>query len=614
MMKKLLLPVILLVLTLGFWASTDFQEIAAGVAIFLFGMLMLEDGFRLFSGGLLERALEKVTGSVSKSIGFGVVATTIMQSSSLVSVITISFLSAGLISLLAGVGIIFGANIGTTTGAWLVAGFGLKVKISAYALPMLAMAIVLVFQKNKYLKGAGFVLAGLGFLFLGIHHMKVGFESFKDQFDLSRFALTGILGLVVYTLIGAAATVVMQSSHATMVLIITALAAGQISYENALALAIGANIGTTITAIIGSLTSNYQGKRLALAHLIFNVVTAGVALVFISPFRDAVDYISAHVGIADTDYALKLAVFHTIFNVLGVAIMLPLMRRLIVLLERVIREPEEDVSKPKYLSEAVDEFPPTIEIAMRKEVKHLYDNAVELIAHGLNLHRHEIFGAEDVAETVEASRTPVEFDIDERYENRVKTLYSAIVEFATRVGAKDLPEDVMENIYTMRDAAGAIVRAVKAIKHLRRNATAYTSRHQGVITDLYNDLRSQIARILVEIRKLDLMDPEDRSSLWLDQELIEVETDARGSYSRVEELIRIGELEARAATSFLNDSNYAYEAMRDLLGAARAYYIETENAMAEVERILALDEEEVSDLVDREEAASADGVEAQGPR
>ena len=159
MMKKLLLPVILLVLTLGFWASSDFQEISAGVAIFLFGMLMLEDGFKLFSGGLLEKMLEKVTDSVPKSLGFGIIATTIMQSSSLVSVISISFLSAGLISLLAGVGIIFGANIGTTTGAWLVAGFGLKVKISAYALPMLAISIVLVFQKNKYLRGAGFVLA-----------------------------------------------------------------------------------------------------------------------------------------------------------------------------------------------------------------------------------------------------------------------------------------------------------------------------------------------------------------------------------------------------------------------------------------------------------------------
>jgi len=597
MMKKLLLPVILLVLSLGFWASGDFQEIAAGVAIFLFGMLMLEDGFKLFSGGFLEAALEKATGSVTKSLGFGIVTTTIMQSSSLVSVITISFLSAGLISLLAGVGIIFGANIGTTTGAWLVAGFGLKVKISTYALPMLAIAIVLVFQKNKYIRGAGYVLAGLGFLFLGIHHMKEGFEAFKDQFDLTRFAMTGLAGLVVYTLIGAAATVVMQSSHATMTLIITALAASQISYENALALAIGANIGTTITAIIGSLTSNYQGKRLALAHLIFNLVTAGVALIFIGPIRMSVDFISSGVGIADNDFALKLAVFHTIFNTLGVAIMLPLLHRLIAFLERTITQPEEDLSQPRYLSEAVDEFPQTIELAMRREVKHLYDNAVELILHGLNLHRHDIFAAKEVAAAVEQSRQPVEFDIDERYEARIKTLYSAIVEFATRIGSKDMPQDVMNDIYSLRDVAGRIVRAVKSVKHLRRNATRYTERQQGVITDLYNQLRTEIARILVEIRKLDLASAEDRSSLWLDQERVVVESDARDTYSRIEALIRSHELDASVATSFLNDSNYAYSAMRDLLGAARAYYIETEDAMAEVERILALEDEDLTTMV-----------------
>ena len=607
MMKKLLLPVILLVLTLGFWASSDFQEIAAGVAIFLFGMLMLEDGFKLFSGGFLEAALEKATGSVTRSLGFGIVSTTIMQSSSLVSVITISFLSAGLISLLGGVGIIFGANIGTTTGAWLVAGFGLKVKISAYALPMLAIAIVLVFQKNKYWRGAGYVLAGLGFLFLGIHHMKEGFEAFKDQFDLTRFALTGLLGLVVYTLIGTAATVVMQSSHATMTLIITALAASQISYENALALAIGANIGTTITAILGALTANFQGKRLALAHLIFNVVTAGVALIFIGPIRASVDFVSATVGIPDNDYTLKLAVFHTIFNVLGVVIMLPLLNRLIGFLERTITQPEEDLSEPKYLSQAVDAFPQTVEYAMRLEVKHLYDNAVELIVHGLNLHRHDIFATKDIAASVAASRQPVEFDIDERYETRVKTLYSAIVEFATRVGAKDIPAEVMDDIYALRDVAGRLVRAVKSVKHLRRNASRYTERDQGTVTELYDQLRTEIARILVEIRKLDQADPEERSSLWLDQERIQVESDAQETNNRIEALIRNHELDASVATSFLNDSSYAYSAMRDLLGAARSFYIEAEEAMAEVERILALEDEELSAMFTDTRADAAEG-------
>ncbi len=274
MLRKILLPTIFSILAYGFWVSPNFKEIAAGVAIFLFGMLSLEQGFRAFTGGTLENILRKSTSRLWQSLGFGIITTTIMQSSSLVSVITISFLSAGLITLTSGIGIIFGANLGTTTGAWLIAGFGLKVKIAAYAMPMLAFGIILIFQKPKSLKGVGYILAGLGFLFLGIHHMKEGFEAFKETINLAQFAVSGYPGLFIFAGIGVFATVVMQSSHATLVLIITALAAGQITYENALALAIGANVGTTITAVLGAMSANEQGKRLAGAHLIFNLVPA----------------------------------------------------------------------------------------------------------------------------------------------------------------------------------------------------------------------------------------------------------------------------------------------------------------------------------------------------
>jgi phosphate:Na+ symporter len=596
-MTRYYLPVAIALLLLAFWFSPDAQEIAAGVAIFLFGMLMLEDGFKLFSGGSLERMLERATGSTTRAITFGILSTTVLQSSSLVSVITISFLSAGLISLIGGVGIIFGANIGTTTGAWLVAGLGLKVNIAAYAMPMIALSILLVFQKSKGLRGAGYALAGLGFLFLGIHHMKEGFDAFKDQIDLTRFALSGLLGLIVYSLVGTVATVVMQSSHATMVLILTALAAGQISYENALALAIGANIGTTVTAVIGSLGANYQGKRLALAHFIFNALTASVALVFIAPLRDAVDAISATVGIGASDYAMKLAVFHTIFNVLGVALMLPSLKKLIVLLESRIPEPVPDVSRPRYLNEAADEFPQTLEIALRKEVLHLYENAVELILHGLNLHRDEVFTTDDMTGTVARSRAPFDLDIDEGYETRIKTLYSAIVEFATRAGDKRLPAEIATQVYALRDVARDIVQAVKSVKHLRKNVQRYTTRPQGVVTELYDGLRTEIARIAFEIRKLELAAPEDRSALWLDQERAQIEDASRMSTDRVDMLIRSGKLRPAAATSFMNDSSYAYSAMRDLIEAARNYYFEQGNPMAEVEQLLSLDEEELDEAI-----------------
>ena len=174
------------------------------------------------------------------------------------------------------------------------------------------------FNENKSYQGMGNVLVGLGFVFLGIGYMKEGFESLKAGLNLAQFAIEGYLGVLVYILIGAVATVVIQSSSATMALIITALATGQIEYTNALALAIGANIGTTVTAIIGALSSNANGKRLAVAHFIFNIITGFIAILFLYQLADLVDVLSVSLGIGETDYAMKLALFHTIFNVIGV--------------------------------------------------------------------------------------------------------------------------------------------------------------------------------------------------------------------------------------------------------------------------------------------------------
>ena len=242
--------------------------------------------------------------------------------------ITISFISAGLITLAGGIGLIFGANIGTTATAWLVAAFGLKIKISILAMPMLIFGIIFSFQKSKSLKGIGNILTGLGFFFLGIYFMKEGFDVFSEYFDLTVYAVPGFLGVVIYAGIGIFITTILQSSSASLALILTALAAGQIEYENALALAIGTNIGTTITALIGSVGSNIAGRRLALAHLVFNLTTGVLALSFIFPLANLVDRLSEIIGISPDDYTLKLALFHTIFNVLGVLIMIPLIKKL----------------------------------------------------------------------------------------------------------------------------------------------------------------------------------------------------------------------------------------------------------------------------------------------
>ena len=592
MLRKILLPSILFILAYGFWISPDFKEIAAGVAIFLFGMLFLEEGFKAFTGGVLEKLLQKTTDKTWKSLLFGVVSTTVMQSSSLVSVITISFISAGLVTLVAGIGIIFGANIGTTTGAWLVAAFGLKVKISAYAMPMLVFGIVLSFQKSKYLKGIGSVLAGLGFLFLGIHYMKEGFEAFKDSFDLAALAVPGYPGLFLFAAIGAAATVVMQSSHATLVLILTALAAGQITYENALALAIGANVGTTITAIIGSLSANVQGKRLAGAHLIFNVVTGVIAIVFISQFVWAVDEISSRVGIAADNYTMKLAVFHTLFNLTGVLVMVPVIQRLSDFLYKYFPERELAVAEPRYLNDAAFEFPETVLKSVKQEVWHLFDSAFELIAHGMNLHRTQILESDDLKKTLEQDREVHDFDMDELYESKVKVLYAAIVEFISR-SQSEIPSMYAEEMFRLRTAAAEIVENVKHVKHLRKNATRYLVSDNEHIRAEYNRLRYQIAMLLREIYRVREEEGYDHELAVRDLKTMKKEVRIKhGEMSEhISAVLRDEHITPIMATSLLNDFNYVDGTLKGLYDCAKALLSSHAELVADAAEEINLDDD-----------------------
>ncbi|GAV19500.1 phosphate:Na+ symporter [Mariprofundus micogutta] len=558
-LRRIILPTIFVILAYGFWASPDFKEISAGVAIFLFGMLALEEGFRAFTGGILEKVLKRTTDRLWKSLSFGILTTTIMQSSSLVSVIAISFLGAGLIGLAQGIGIIFGANLGTTTGAWLVAGFGLKVKISAYAMPMLVFGVILIFQKSRHLKGIGYVLAGLGFLFLGIHHMKEGFEAFKGSFDLAAYAVEGYPGLFLFTLIGVAATVVMQSSHATLVLIITALAAQQISYENALALAIGANVGTTITAILGSLSSNEQGKRLAGAHLIFNAVTGVIAILFIHQLLVAVDFISEVVGIDAEDFTLKLAVFHTLFNLIGIIVMLPFVNRLVIYLERLIKADKEHFAKPKYLNDSALEFGDTAIEAMRQETLNIYDKATEIIARGLSLNKQDIFSGEKLKEVIRKRAKPVDYDLEDAYDRYIKTLYSALLEFSYRVPADMSEPGQLEDI---RNCNQIIIQTLKDVKHLQKNMLGFIASLNPDMRDEYNLIRRRIAKVLRRLEKIRQGEKTRLTYEALDEMLVK---NSQGLHRRLDELIRSGRITAEMAISLMNDSRYAYRIIRNLI-------------------------------------------------
>lgn len=599
-MRRILFPTIFIVLTYGFWLSPEFKVIAAGVAIFLFGMLSLEEGFKAFTGGTLESILRRTTDKVWKSLGFGMVTTTLMQSSSLVSVITISFLSAGLLGLAEGVGIIFGANLGTTTGAWLIAGFGLKVKIAEYAMPMLVFGVILLFQKARAAKGVGYILAGLGFLFLGIHFMKDGFESFKSAIDLAAYALPGLTGLLVYTLMGILATVIMQSSHATLVLTLTALGASQITYPNALALAIGANVGTTITAVLGALSANVDGRRLAAAHVVFNVITGLVAILAIKPFMAVVEWLAQGLGLASDDYTLRLAIFHTLFNIVGILLMLPVLQTMVAWLRRLFKVTEPERVRPRYLNDAALEIPDAALIALRKEIVHLFERAFGVIAHGLDLHRETILSNYDLEQMIEAPPRKGDFDIDAQYEQKLKLLYSEIIAFASRLRTT-LPEQRADELYELRNAARGVIEVVKEVKHMRHNLVRYTGHANPDIRAEYNRLRAMLAYVLREVYRLCVERAEDVTVLSLDHSRMKIRDMEKALDDRLEGLIRVHRVAPEMATSLMNDSTYAFSAAKALLNTGYALYAPGNPAQRDAERAVRLDQDELEQVLANEE-------------
>lgn len=594
-MKKIVLPVILLVLAYGFWVSPNFKAIAAGVAIFLFGMLSLEQGFQAFTGGGLERLLRRTTSSTGRSLMFGIVSTTVMQSSSLVSVIAISFLSAGLITLAAGIGIIFGANLGTTTGAWLIAGFGLKVNIAAYAMPMLAFGIILIFQSSKSLKGIGYILAGLGFLFLGIHYMKEGFETFKETINLAEFAVAGYPGVLIFTGIGIFATVVMQSSHATLVLTITALAAGQITYENGLGLAIGANVGTTITAILGAMSANEGGKRLAAAHLVFNVVTGIIAIAFIYQIMASVDFISAALGIANDDYTLKLAVFHTIFNLLGIIVMLPLIGKLVSGLIKFIPEKKPEVDQPQYLSEASAKFPDTAVEAVRRETQRVYEAVIRIIGDGLGMKRSDIVSDVDLEKVVASQQRIHAFDIDAMYERHVKGIYSAIVAYISDTGFSR-QEEHSSGLRWLRNACTRMVEAVKDTPEIQENLIKYMdSENQGLKT-LYNRIRLQVGLVIRTLEEMRTSGGSAVDALSLDALKLQVSEERESINDAISDLISKGSITPAMGSSLINDSGFAHDISWNLVEAAQSLFVSSDRDSDLAAHDVALDESELARL------------------
>jgi phosphate:Na+ symporter len=340
--------------------------LVGGLGLFLLGMGMMTDGLKLAAGSALQRILAAATRTRWHALGSGVLVTALVQSSSAITVATIGFINAGLLGLAPALWVLFGANVGSTMTGWLVAVVGLKFKIEALSLPLVGVGMLLRLTGQGRRAGAiGTAVAGFGLLFMGIGLLQESFTGLAGQLQLPQGDGAGIV--LAQLLIGLLMTVLMQSSSASIAIALTAAQGGLIGAQGAAAVVIGANIGTTVTALLAAVGATPNARRAAAAHVIFNLITACAALALLPWLIAVLSRAQASLGMAD-DPAVLLALFHTTFNLLGVLLMWPLAAGLTRWLQRRFRAREEDEAQLQFLDDTVLPVPALALDALEREI------------------------------------------------------------------------------------------------------------------------------------------------------------------------------------------------------------------------------------------------------
>lgn len=496
-----------------------------------------------------------------------------------------------------GIGIIFGANLGTTSTAWLVATLGLKLDISAFAIPMIVFGVVLYLQSKRTIKGIGNILTGLGFFFFGIALMKEGFDAYQNNIDITSLSAETISGQLMFLLIGTILTIILQSSAASMAIILTALAAGQISYVYAMALAIGANVGTTFTALIAAIASNVDGKRIAAAHLLFNIITGLVAFMFLKTIGNVVDFLAEAINLAQNNFTMKLAIFHTLFNTIGILIMLPLVSPMEKILIVLIKTKKYSQNNPKFINESSLAFPQTSLEVLIKETNNLFDICFEAIAHGLGLSRTTMLNKDEMKKTsVSGDIVYDHTNIDEIYYNRIKNIYGEIVKFGTKAQNKFSDAKFIKAINDILEANRYFVEVVKDIKDLQPNVLLYSDSDNELVRNEYNKYRKRIAKFIRMVFSYQQFEIPETASDQNNEEIIDrinhereiLEKYVENSKSKdilhngsLSQLIMDKKLSDKMVTSLINDSRIVYSISKHLIKAAELLYLNTDVILAD---------------------------------
>lgn len=442
--------------------TVDFEiwMFIAGLGIFLFGMFHLETGLKGLAGNSFKKLLQRFTDKRWKGILTGSFVTAILQSSSLVTLLVLAFLGAGMISLQNSLGVVFGANLGTTVTAWIVATVGFKLDIADLSYPFLAIGSLsyLLLDSRPVLKNWGSFLIGFGLLFLGLDFMKTSIEDVAGQVDLSLYAN---VGLWIFLLIGMVTTVLIQSSSAMIVIVLSALNAELISIHQSVAMIIGANIGTTSTLIIASFNGTADKKRLAAANVIFNLVAGAVSFLLL---RQMVYFTIQYLGIREP--LLELVFLNTLINLIGIVLFFPFIPAFARFMNRQFVKSEPS-GTCRYIKNVDPEVSDVALQALDNEISRVYTLVEEFILDCLLIGKNGNHRSSGIKNIFRAEKNLLETYAQlKSIEDEITDYYTQIQRFKLTPSEADLTANYLIRVRSMIIAAKNIKDVIPNIKEM----------------------------------------------------------------------------------------------------------------------------------------------------
>lgn len=456
----------------------DLWKLLGGLGMFLLGMYLMEEAINKLSGRAFKRLIRKFTTGRIKSVLAGLSATAILQSSSAVSLMTLAFVGAGIMSMENGIGVILGTNIGTTTTAWIVATVGFKFDIENFALPFLFLGGIagVFFGKSERYSNIAKLFAGFGLLFLGLDFMKESVEVFAQQFDMS---IVPQYGLVVGLLVGILLTALMQSSSATIAIALTLLHSKLFTFNMAAAMVIGANVGTTVTILLGALGGLPVKKRVAFSHFIFNITTGLIALILLP----VLIWLLLDIFALRDKPILALALFHTVFNLLGVLLFLPFIKLFAKLLNRLF--PDKTIKLTQYIDNTPPEVVEAALAALKNESLYLLNNILKYNLRVLNIDVNLVFADYDYRKS-----SPTKGDILS-YED-IKRLQAEIITYSATIQIHDTNQSESITLQRYTHGIRMMLHAAKTLKDIQHNFDAFKSEDNVFLNEQYQHFRKRL--------------------------------------------------------------------------------------------------------------------------